>query len=81
MTTIPLTLDADNDLEGYMAELGARAKQAAKALRLASSEQKTKALSAMAAHIRNNEAAILAANKIDMDKGEAKGLSLSLIHI
>ncbi len=79
MTTTPHTLKADSDLEAYMADLGARARIAAKALRLASSAQKVKALTAMAANIRSSEAAILAANKIDMDKGAAKGLSAAML--
>ena len=79
MTTTSHTLNADSDLEAYMADLGTRARIAAKALRLARSEQKSKALTAMAANIRSSEGAILAANAIDMDKGAAKGLSAAML--
>ena len=79
MKTTSKTLNADSDLQAYMADLGTRARIAAKTLRLASSAQKSSALTAMATAIRSTENDILAANKIDMDKGAAKGLSAAML--
>ena len=67
------------DLQTYMDGLGENAKGAASALRLASEEQKNRALLAMAGHIRKKANEILVANKKDMDAGEAKGLSAAML--
>ena len=72
-------LNPDTDLTGYMAELGAQARAAATALRLATSEQKTQALRLMAREIRKAQTGILAANAIDMTRAEAKGISGSFL--
>ena len=68
-----------NDLQTYMDGLGAKAKAGASALRLASEDQKNRALLAMAGHIRANADEILAANKKDMDAGKDKGLSAAML--
>lgn len=68
-----------NDLSTYMDGLGANAKAAGSALRLASEAQKNQALTAMAGHIRKNAALILDANTADMDAAKAKGLSGSML--
>jgi glutamate-5-semialdehyde dehydrogenase len=62
-----------------MARLGEQARDAAATLRLATSEQKTQALKNMAAAIRKAKTDILAANGIDMNKAEAKGISGSFL--
>ncbi|MBM3529917.1 MAG: glutamate-5-semialdehyde dehydrogenase [Alphaproteobacteria bacterium] len=59
-----------------MLSLGRRAKAAARVLALASSEQKDRALTAMAKAIRGGKDAILAANKEDL--AEARGAALSV---
>jgi len=74
-----LALNPDADLTGYMENLGMQARDAAAELRLAKSEQKTQALQNMANEIRSAQKAILAANTIDMDKAEAKGISGSFL--
>lgn len=60
-------------------EIGKQARQAARGLALASSAQKNKALKAMAAHIRNNAAAITTANQNDLVAAQAKDLKSSFI--
>ncbi len=60
-------------------EIGKQARQAARGLALASSAQKNKALRAMAAHIRNNAAAITTANQNDLVAAQAKDLKSSFI--
>jgi len=72
-------LNPDIDLAGYMTSLGGQARAAAAKLRLATPEQKTKALKLMADEIRKSQADILAANAIDMAKAETKGISGSFL--
>ena len=66
-------------LESYMAELGATARSAAHQLRLASGEQRNAAITAMASEIRSASNLIQTANTIDMDAGQAKGLSPAML--
>ena len=74
-----LALNPDTDLTAYMAALGTQARAAAAALRLATSEQKIRALKRMADEIRRAQADILAANAMDMTKAETKGISGSFL--
>ncbi len=60
-------------------EIGKQARQAARGLALASSAQKNNALKAIAAHIRNNAAAITTANQNDLVAAQAKDLKSSFI--
>ena len=62
-----------------MSALGEQARLAASTLRLATSEQKLKALAFMAENIRKAQGDILAANAIDMAKAETKGISGSFL--
>jgi glutamate-5-semialdehyde dehydrogenase len=62
-----------SDIAATMRDLGHRAKAAARVLALASSEQKDRALAAMAKAVRGNEAAILAANAEDVAEAKAGG--------
>ena len=62
-----------------MSALGEQARLAASTLRLATSEQKLKALTFMAENIRKAQGDILAANAIDMAKAETKGISGSFL--
>ena len=72
-------LNPETDLSGYMSALGEQARLAASTLRLATSEQKLKALTFMAEDIRKAQGDILAANAIDMAKAETKGISGSFL--
>jgi len=76
--TLPV-LNPDSDLTGYMLGLGQQARTAAAQLRLATSEQKTKALQVMADEIRKAQTDILTANAIDMEKAKKKGISGSFL--
>ncbi|TIV74708.1 MAG: glutamate-5-semialdehyde dehydrogenase, partial [Mesorhizobium sp.] len=62
-----------------MADIGRRARAAARPLAIASTKAKNAALAAMADAILRNEQAILEANAIDMSNGEEAGLSGSFM--
>src|SRR2546423_3032413 len=66
-------------LEAEMQAMGRSARDAAAALREASTEQKNKALLAGAAAIRTAQAKILAANEEDMRGGAARNLTAALM--
>ncbi len=66
-------------VEALMDEMGSRARAAARALAIASTEAKNTALGLMAAEIRGATAEILAANAADVADGTAKGLASSFI--
>ena len=72
-------LNPEHDLAEYMQGLGAQARAAAAKLRLATSEQKTRALALMADEIRKAQPEILAANAVDMSNAETKGISGSFL--
>jgi len=67
------------DAAAAMAEIGVRAKEAARALAAASAETKRKALEAAADAIVAHTADIVAANEKDMAFGREKGLSKALL--
>lgn len=69
----------DADLAALMQDMGARARAAAKTLGLASADQRTAALKAMASLIRANANTILDANAKDMEAGRAKGLDAAML--
>jgi glutamate-5-semialdehyde dehydrogenase len=71
--------DASPSLAAEMRALGVRARAAAKAVRDASPETRTKALKAMARRLRESAPAILAANAADVARGRAGGLAESFI--
>jgi glutamate-5-semialdehyde dehydrogenase len=70
-----LDLTATTDLAAAMRGLGRRAREGAEALRLASPEDRTRAIRAMAARIRARADQILTANARDLAAGRANGLS------
>jgi glutamate-5-semialdehyde dehydrogenase len=73
-------LKADNDdLVAIMADMGKRARQAAKILATVPTKQKDAALLASAMLVRANAGDILEANAKDMEFGRAKGLSKSMM--
>ena len=66
-------------IEQYMQTVGQQARQASRVLAGASTQIKNNALSAIHAALLTNEAAILAANKIDMTKAHANNLDSALL--
>ncbi|MEM9270129.1 MAG: gamma-glutamyl-phosphate reductase, partial [Pseudomonadota bacterium] len=63
------------DIDGMMAEIGARARAATTALAQASAERKHAALIAAADAVWSDRADILEANRLDLVDADAKGLS------
>ena len=59
--------------------LGERAKEAARATALATTEQKNEALRAMAKALKANADRIIAANETDLENGRSAGLSKALL--
>jgi glutamate-5-semialdehyde dehydrogenase len=66
--------DAGVSLQTTMLAMGEAARAGARALRLASAQQRTAALQAMATAIREDAAEILAANAGDLDQAKANGV-------
>jgi glutamate-5-semialdehyde dehydrogenase len=60
-----------DSIEQYMQKVGQQAREASRVLTSASTSLKNHALSAIYTALENNQAAILAANQIDMEKGVA----------
>ncbi|WP_174803116.1 glutamate-5-semialdehyde dehydrogenase [Martelella limonii] len=69
----------DHDVKTVMADLGRRARKAAGALAIASTDTKNRALLAMADAIEANSAAILAANADDVARAKDNGITGSFI--
>ena len=67
------------DPAALMADIGCRARAAARPLAIASTERKNEALNAMADAIMRGEAEILAANAIDVRNGEEARLGASFM--
>lgn len=73
--TAPLkSIEGTGDISAVMAEIGRHARAAARVLALAPAEQKDRALAAMAAAVRAQKAAILAANAEDLAEAKASGV-------
>ena len=60
-------------------EMGARAKKAAKTLRITDPETKTKALELMADRLMDNKEAILSANAVDLAEAEKNGMAKAMM--
>src|SRR4051812_10946109 len=60
------------DVKAHVRELGTRAREASRALARANTEQKNRALSAMAAEIRGRKNDILDANRSDVGNAKEK---------
>ncbi|WP_416137259.1 glutamate-5-semialdehyde dehydrogenase [Halomonas sp. HK25] len=73
------TDEAIRDVEAYMTGLGQAARQAAAAMRRATSGAKNAALLAIAARLEARREAIAAANAEDMARGRAGGLDAALL--
>ena len=68
-----------SDADTLIADMGARARLAAKALAVATTAEKAKALRTAAAELRARAATILDANARDMEAGREGGLSSAMI--
>ncbi len=78
--TAPLkAVDRSADLADLMADLAKAARSAARTLALSSTEQKNRALDAMARAIRADGAAILAANAEDVAESKAAGANAAFL--
>lgn len=78
--TAPLkALDSAHELPSLMTELANGARHAARVLALAPSDQKDRALAAMAAAIRANSAAIIAANADDVAEAKTSGATSAFV--
>ena len=75
----PLKSIEGSSIAAAMADIGRRAKAAARTLALSPAEQRGKALSAMARAIRDNEAAILAANAEDIAEAKTSGATSAFL--
>ncbi|MFY9686146.1 MAG: glutamate-5-semialdehyde dehydrogenase [Pseudolabrys sp.] len=69
------SIEGSSDIAAAMAEIGRRARAAARALALAPADQKNRALGSMAAAIRAQAPVILAANAEDVAEARAGGLT------
>jgi glutamate-5-semialdehyde dehydrogenase len=69
------SIEGTGDLAASMAEIGQKGRSAARALALASTAQKDRALERMAAAVRAQKTRILAANAEDVTDAKAAGLS------
>ena len=79
MTVSLKAIDGSADLPVLMNDLAARARVAARALAVAPTEQKNRALAAMEAAIRAGSAAILAANAEDVAEVRANGATSAFV--
>src|SRR5882757_1020128 len=77
--TAPLKSIEGTGIAAAMAELGRRARGAARALALSPAAQRDRALGAMAQAIRASEAAILAANAEDVAEAKANGTTAAFL--
>ena len=66
-------------IKTYMQSLGTAAREASRVLARANSDSKNNALMAIAKQLDANRNAVLAANKLDMDKGRNNGLNDALL--
>jgi glutamate-5-semialdehyde dehydrogenase len=69
------TVEGSDQIAASMREIGQQAKAAARVLALTSTDQKNRALGAMAAAIRGSRSEILEANAQDLADGKTAGLS------
>ena len=79
MTAETLTTPRPADADALIADMGARARAAARRLVTATTAEKAAGLRAAAAQLRANAAAILAANAEDMAAGKTAGLTSALL--
>ena len=73
------SLKSGESIESIMTAMGQAARIAASELALTNADSRNKALQAAANAIRDEKAAIIAANKVDMASAEKRGLSTALL--
>ncbi|GAA3922681.1 glutamate-5-semialdehyde dehydrogenase [Litoribacillus peritrichatus] len=67
------------DIKAYMIELGQSARAASRVIAAATTDQKNKALLAMAEALEASRAELMAANRKDLERGEQNGLDAALL--
>ncbi len=67
------------DIKQYMAGLGAEARKASRAMAKASTNTRNLALTTIAAAIRREKMALIAANRADLEKARANGLEAAML--
>ncbi len=72
-------MNAFMDIKEYMLNVGTRARAASRRLAMASTAEKNAALAAIAAAIRRDKAALVAANQEDLAAARAAGLEAALL--
>ena len=77
--TAPLKSIEGSSIDAAMADIGRRAKAAARTLALSPAKQRDAALTAMAKSIRASEAGILAANAEDVAEAKASGANVAFL--
>ena len=68
-----------SDIDAYMSGLGQRARAASRDLARAATRSKNAALLAIASEINDRRHAIVSANRVDLERGAAKGLDAALL--
>lgn len=79
MTVKPISLSPLMDADAVIADLGARARAAAKILAVSPTPKKAAGLNAAAKQLRTHAAEILAANAKDMEAGQKNGLTSAML--
>lgn len=74
-----MTHAAPSEVQSLMSDLGRKARAAARELALAPTEAKNRALTAAAASLRRNAAAIKAANEADMAAAGGEGMTAAML--
>ena len=69
----------EKEIESIILEMGAKARAAAHALSVLDSDHKNNILRAMASGLREHKDEILSANKLDIEAGEANGLTSAML--
>lgn len=67
------------DIKAYMEGLGQSARAASRVVAAATTEQKNKALLAMAEALASSRSELMAANQIDLERGKSNGLDAALL--
>jgi glutamate-5-semialdehyde dehydrogenase len=79
MTATRETVQQDIDVASYMRTLGEQARKASRQLARATTAMKNDALNAIADALLADRAALIEANKLDLEKGKANGLDAALL--
>lgn len=76
---IPAHTSSEQTLAAEMADMGRKARSAARALALAGGETRTRAIAGMATALRKRAADVLAANEADLEAARAKGMAPAMM--